>query len=124
MARRTIPGIHQEAGSASNRSDSPRSPRLGRRGPGQGGRRGKSRPGRATARAGSQQSSRYTPPIPRNRRKSPAWMGILLLAFLIAGVLVIMLNYLGVLPNGASNWYLLGGLGMIFVGFAMATRYH
>ncbi len=72
----------------------------------------------------TRQGSRYTPPIPRKQRKSPAWMGIMLLAFLILGVLAIMLNYLSVLPGGASNWYLLGGLGMIFVGFGMATRYH
>lgn len=51
-------------------------------------------------------------------------MGIMLLAFLILGVLTIMLNYLGALPGGASNWYLLTGLGLIFVGFGMATRYH
>jgi hypothetical protein len=36
---------------------------------------------------------------------------------------VILLNYLGVLPGGAKNAYLLVGLGLITLGFIAATRY-
>jgi hypothetical protein len=46
-----------------------------------------------------------------------------MLAFFGIGVLTIVLNYLGVLPGGASNWYLLGGLGLIICGFVAATQY-
>jgi hypothetical protein len=47
-------------------------------------------------------------------------MGVLLLG----GMLVIITNYLGLLPgNGANNAYLLGGLGMITAGFIVATRW-
>lgn len=40
------------------------------------------------------------------------------------GVVCIMLNYIGLLPGGTSNAYLLGGLGLIVLGFIAATRYH
>jgi hypothetical protein len=46
-----------------------------------------------------------------------------MLACLILGVVAIVVNYLGVLPGGASNWYLLLGLGLIASGFVIATQY-
>jgi 4-hydroxybenzoate polyprenyltransferase len=70
-----------------------------------------------------EQSGRYTRPIPAGARKSPAWFGIAILALLLGGVLVIILNYTSVLPGGASVWYLVAGLVLIFAGFLMATRY-
>jgi hypothetical protein len=44
--------------------------------------------------------------------------------FLLTGAAVILLNYLGLLPGGADNRYLLGGLALITGGFVTATRYH
>jgi hypothetical protein len=41
---------------------------------------------------------------------------------MVGGVLVILLNYLQLLPT-VSAWYLLVGLVMIFAGFMLATRY-
>jgi len=81
--------------------------------------RRKAKPGRTTER----KSGRYTPPIPRAKKVSPRWVPVLMLTCLIAGVIVIVINYLGVLPGGASNWYLLGGLGMILGGIFAATQY-
>jgi len=69
-------------------------------------------------------AGRYTPPIPRSVRVSPRWVPALILFLLIAGVVLIIINYLGVLPGGASNWYLLIGLGLIVGGFVTATNYH
>lgn len=68
-------------------------------------------------------SGRYTPPVPREYKVSPVWVPILLLTLLVAGMLVILSNYLGLLPGGANNGYLLGGLGLITGGFIVATRY-
>ena len=82
---------------------------------------GKSKIGRYTP---AEESGRYTPPVPKNIRKSPRWFGVTILALLILGVLLILLNYSNVLPGGVSVWYLVGGLVMIFAGFLMATRYH
>jgi hypothetical protein len=57
-------------------------------------------------------------------RSSPRWVPILILVFFGVGLLSIVLNYLGVLPGGASNVYLFIGLGCIVAGFIGATRYH
>jgi hypothetical protein len=47
-------------------------------------------------------------------------MGILL----VGGMLTIILNYLSLMPGGEpSNAYLLGGLGLITMGFIVATRW-
>ena len=54
---------------------------------------------------------------------SPAWYGWLLLDLLLFGVLVIVLNYLQVLPGSVSPWYLAGGLASMFAAFYLATRY-
>ena len=54
---------------------------------------------------------------------SPRWVPVLMLAFLVAGLIVIVTNYLGLLPGEASNWYLLLGLGLITLGFITATKY-
>lgn len=98
------------------------------RGPGRAQRKGTSAAGRTTAaRVGRytapETSGKYTPPVPKTVRKSPVWFGPLLLFLLIAGVLLILLNYLTLLPHSASTWYLVAGLVVIFAGFVMATRY-
>ncbi|HVA09366.1 MAG TPA: cell division protein CrgA [Acidimicrobiales bacterium] len=103
-------------------------------GPGGASRKGKSASGRASAKVGAkvgryktaEESGRYTPPIPKNVRRSPAWYGPLVLGLLVIGVLIIVLNYLSHLP-GVSHGSAIGlvvGLALIFVGFLMATRYH
>ena len=68
-------------------------------------------------------SKRYTPPIPMSQRRSGRWLAIVLFALLGLGFLVIFLNYLGVFPGGASNWYLLAGLVFLGGGFFAATKY-
>ena len=42
---------------------------------------------------------------------------------MVLGVLMIVLNYLTVLPGSVSKWYLWSGLGLIGVGFIMTTEY-
>jgi Cell division protein CrgA len=67
--------------------------------------------------------TRYTPPIPRTKKHSPRWLPLLFIGLLVAGIAIILLNYLNLLPGGASNWYLLAGLGLICIGFITATQY-
>jgi hypothetical protein len=81
--------------------------------------RRKAKPAATTGR----RSGRYTPPVPRGKKVSPPWVPVVMLASLIVGVVVIVVNYLGVFPGGASNWYLLLGLGLIASGFVIATQY-
>ena len=40
------------------------------------------------------------------------------------GLLVVVTNYLGLLPGEAENRYLIVGLVLISGGFMMATGYH
>jgi hypothetical protein len=95
-------------------------------------RRTKDAPGRVTPKksaasrptdVGRPASGRYTAPVPVHINDSPRWVPILMLALFGVGILGIVLNYLGVLPGGAHNYYLLGGLGAIVLGFVAATQY-
>jgi hypothetical protein len=70
-------------------------------------------------------SSRYTPPAPKAYVESPRWVPIVMFTLLGLGMLVIILNYLGVLLPGAgtNNWWLLAGLLGILGGIITATQY-
>ena len=100
--------------------------RFGRRRPleGAAGKRwregGRTTPPKATREV----NKRYTAPIPKSVRQSPRWFGPMLLILLVAGLLLIVGNYVGILPGVTSNWYLIGGLIGIVVGAMMATQYH
>jgi hypothetical protein len=55
---------------------------------------------------------------------SPRWYTILMSTLMIVGVLLIVLNYLTLLPGSVSRWYLWSGLGLIGAGFLMTTNYN
>jgi hypothetical protein len=74
--------------------------------------------GRVTPKAG-----RYTPPVPKDVKVSPWWVPALMGGFLLLGALVILLNYVNVLPGSVTNWYLLIGLALITAGFVTATQW-
>jgi hypothetical protein len=78
------------------------------------------KPGRVTP----SRSSRYTPPVPRTVKVSPPWVPVLIGVLLAVGSATIIFNYLDLLPGGASNAYLLVGLGLITAGFITATQWH
>jgi hypothetical protein len=71
----------------------------------------------------SSTSSRYTPPTPKYVKESPPWVPVLMFGLLIAGLVMIVFNYIEFLPGSVSNWYLIGGLGLIFGGILTATQY-
>ena len=48
---------------------------------------------------------------------------IIMTALMVLGVLLIVLNYLTLLPGSVSRWYLWSGLGLIGIGFIMRTEY-
>jgi len=93
-------------------------------GPGKAQKKGRSASGRTTETGRSTPSSRYTPPIPKNVKTSPRWMGIAIIALFLLGVAVVILNYAGVLPGGVNNLWLIAAIGAIFAGLILATRYH
>jgi riboflavin transporter FmnP len=81
--------------------------------------------------------STYKPPPRKKHKSSPRWFGGLILGSMFAGVIIIVLNYLGVMPgfttpfvhwtvasSTTNNFYLLGGLGLIAAGFMLATQWY
>jgi hypothetical protein len=56
-------------------------------------------------------------------RRSPRWYPWVLLGLLIGGVVVIILNYIQLLPSSPTNWYTLGGLIAILSAALGATNY-
>ena len=70
---------------------------------------------------------RYTAPTAAARKApSPRWVPVLMFGLWGLGLLLIVLNYMGVLPgssDGGNGWYLVGGLGAILAGIMVATQY-
>jgi Cell division protein CrgA len=93
-------------------------------GPGKAQKKGRSAGGRTTEASKSVQSNRYTPPIPKNVKTSPRWMGFTIIALFLVGVLVVILNYADLLPGGVNNLWLVAAIAAIFAGLILATRYH
>ncbi len=96
-------------------------------------RPGTARPGKQGAESGRTTPSttgRYTAPVPKESKVSPRWVPVLMFALLGLGILVILLNYVGIvaaigpLPDDTSNLYLGIGLAMILGGIITATQWH
>jgi hypothetical protein len=67
--------------------------------------------------------SRYTPPSPTKAPPSPLWVPVVMATTLACGLVVIVANYLELLPGETSNRYLMLGLFLIVCGFLLATIY-
>jgi Cell division protein CrgA len=70
--------------------------------------------------------TRYQTPPKKKPKPSPRWFGLAILAAMFAGVAVIVINYLGLMPgtNGqATNLWLFTGLGLIAAGFLASTQW-
>jgi len=70
------------------------------------------------------QSKKMSTQLSGDKRPSPRWFVLTMSSLMILGVLMIVLNYLTILPGSVSRWYLWGGLGMIGAGFLMTTNYN
>ena len=81
--------------------------------------------GSVAGRAQRPGSKRYTPPTPKTVRHSPLWVPVAMFTTMGSGVVVIVTNYLQLLPGGeAKNSYLILGLVLMVAGFVLSTRYH
>ena len=67
--------------------------------------------------------SRYTPPAPKKAPPSKLWVPVTMFTCLLLGMVIIITNYLDILPGGTKNAYLFVGLGLITAGFVTATQY-
>jgi len=70
------------------------------------------------------QSKNISSQMTSNKEPSPRWYVVLMSSLMIIGVLLIVLNYLTLLPGSVSRWYLWSGLGLIGAGFLMTTSYN
>jgi len=70
------------------------------------------------------QSKNISSQMTSNKEPSPRWYIVLMSSLMIIGVLLIVLNYLTLLPGSVSRWYLWSGLGLIGAGFLMTTSYN
>jgi hypothetical protein len=52
------------------------------------------------------------------------WVAPTMFGLLGLGTAMIIVNYVDLLPGGTSNWYLLGGLGLVLAGIVTATQLH
>ena len=59
----------------------------------------------------------------REKGESPTWYVALMFGLMGIGGLLIILNYMSVLPGSVSNWYLVAGLAGIAGGFGMTMNY-
>lgn len=78
--------------------------------------------------ARSEQSARYTAKGTNSTHKgpSPRWVPVLMFSLWALGLLIIILNYMTVLPGAtanASGWYLIAGLVSLLAGIVVATQY-
>jgi predicted membrane channel-forming protein YqfA (hemolysin III family) len=72
----------------------------------------------------SRSKRKTTQPPPKAKpKKSPAWVGIMFFILLGLGVLLIIVNYLGILPGGTRPIWLFGGLGAMAAAFVLATQW-
>ena len=70
--------------------------------------------------SGPSRVSRQPVPV---RTGSPTWVPVAMFSLLVIGILLILLNYLSLLPGAPTNWYLLAGLAAILGGIVAATQY-
>jgi hypothetical protein len=75
-----------------------------------------------------QANRRPTPPSHKptavdTKGPSPVWYVATMFGLMGLGLIVILSNYIGFLPGGTSNTYLIAGLAAIGVGFAMTMNY-
>ena len=72
--------------------------------------------------AGPRRASRYTPPTPKDKKRSHLWVPVAMFTCLVLGIVVIAGNYLELLPGGeASNNNLIIGLVLLVSGFVLST---
>lgn len=64
------------------------------------------------------------PPVHHEEKVSPKWYVALMFSMMGIGVLLIILNYIDLVPGGQASLWLYSGLGAIAVGFLMTLNYH
>lgn len=77
---------------------------------------------------GRKKAKRKPPPpkpvnVTRAKGPSPTWYIVLMFALMGIGALLIVLNYIGLVPGGTTTLNLIIGLALIAVGFTMTLNF-
>ncbi len=77
---------------------------------------------------GRKKAKRRPAPPPKSdpvkaKGPSPTWYVVTMFTLMGVGMLIILANYINLLPGGTNNMYLLIGLAGIAVGFGMTLDY-
>lgn len=77
---------------------------------------------------GRKKANRRPPPPPKpdpvkEKGPSPTWYVVLMFGLMAVGLIVILLNYMNVLPGGTDTKWLIAGLVGIGAGFAMTMNF-
>ena len=64
------------------------------------------------------------PPTHKEEKVSSPWYAAVMFGLMGLGVLLIILNYIELVPGGQASTYLYSGLGLIAIGFLMTMNYH
>jgi hypothetical protein len=59
----------------------------------------------------------------KSKGPSPKWYIVTMFGLMGLGMVIILANYIGLLPGGTSNNYLFAGLAAIAVGFGMTLNF-
>lgn len=73
-------------------------------------------------------NKRPTPPSHKptavdEKGPSPTWYIATMFGLMAVGLVIILANYIGLLPGGTSNAYLITGLAGIGIGFLMTMNF-
>ncbi len=71
----------------------------------------------------SGETSRYTAPTPSGAKASPSWWPVLMFGLLGIGILLIIVDYAGLLPGTPNNWMLVPAMVCIAAGLFAAMSY-
>lgn len=71
----------------------------------------------------SAETSRYTAPAPSGAKESPAWWPVLMFGLIGIGIVLIVVDYAGLLPGTPNNWMLLPAMVCIAGGLFAAMSY-
>ncbi len=77
----------------------------------------------STNRRKPQRNHTVAAPPATEREPSPRWYAAVMFSLIAAGVLVIVINYMGLLPGGHNHNYIYFGMGGVAAGLLMALHY-